>query len=237
MDAYGQDVVPNSPYQYFDASVYHSALYAHTRLMELVAELPDFKFPKLDPLPQEYRVQNRRRYDDKVDVETYATLGGVLLELSNNTFWVRLFPTKEFVEEQGDNVYMPKVKNVKASKETYLPPRKVKAVLAQIMKTWGTVVDSRSDEITELITKAESLVTVGYSANQPATVLLTRGAKVKVSMIHPLRLFKPDVETKISIQDALDLERQSKKVEFLIHPALSDIVTWHRPKTILGNLV
>lgn len=234
-NGYNQEVETTSPSTYYEGGAYHSAFEPYAQFRQALDALPDFKWPKIADLPMEYRnarytYQRQRNNGAAIDA---TTMGGVTLEVTNNTFWVRLFPVKDMAEK--DTVHMPKVKNVKVSKETYLAPRNVNKVLADIKKTWGDVLDARSDEVRDLLTEAERVVTVGYSPNQPATVLLTRGNDVDIPRIHALRNFKAGVETKITIEEAIELEKQTKNVPFLIHPALSDIVSMTKAKPYMGD--
>ncbi len=242
MDNDGRTVEREAPNTYYGAAEYQYALNQYNAFCQTLNTIPDFKFPslaKLDFEPMAYHRNynnNRNAINQNVALTdaNRMTTGGVTVEIANNALWVRLFPVEK-ISKYEDRIHMPKVKNVKVSKENYMPPRTVNKIVKEIEESYGKVLDSRSDAIAPLLKQAEEIVTVGYSANAPATVLLTVGNKVKIRTNNPLSKFKPGVETKISITEALDLEKKVKTVQFLMHPALTDIAGMTKAKTYRGG--
>lgn len=205
--------------------------------------IPEYVKPKLAPRPaqfikdvQEFGRSAARR---QAILNKHATLGGVHVEIVNDQLWVRAFPIVALEEwSSKDNVHrihLPKTRNVKYSVETFFPPRKINSFIEEIRKTWGDCFAAPENEaVVDLLEKAHDVVTVGYSPNQPATVLLTVGSNVKTSRgflrASGLDKYKPNVENKVSLTTALRLQETNPKVEFLIHPALDDIVRMSKAK-------
>lgn len=206
-------------------------------------EIPLYVTPKLEKTPVAFTKDTQefgRSAAKRVAIlPKHSTLGGVHVEIANDQLWVRLFPVSALEEWSSLNnvhrIHLPKTKNVKHSVETYFPPRKINDFIEEIRKTWGDCFEAPADErIVDLLEKTHDVVTVGYSPNQPATVLLTVGSKAKAARAflraNTLDKYKPNVETKVTLATALRLQENNPKVEFLIHPALDDIVRMSKSK-------
>lgn len=77
----------------------------------------------------------------------------------------------------------------------------------------------------DLMRKAESLYTVGYSPGKPAKAYVTRGAHAsKVSMI----ALGPGESKSLSLHQILRSEQNNPQTDFVIHPSLVDIVTMNK---------
>lgn len=205
--------------------------------------IPQYVAPRIEPQRRGF-LEDVREYGRSVARRTamlnrHSTLGGVHVEIVNDQLWVRLFPVAALEAwSSADNIHrihLPKTRNVKYSVETFFPPRKINAFIDELRKTWGDCFAvPENEEIVDLLEKTHDVVTVGYSPNQPATVLLTVGSNVKTSRgflrASGLDKYKQGVENKVSLTTALRLQETNPKVEFLIHPALDDVVRMSKAK-------
>lgn len=249
MEAFRDYNVSSEPANYYDESCPQNALANHTALRQALNAIPAFHLGRFRKLAEPLRVQHayynqynqrgarNQRQDTPMDRKNkYTTLGGVALELSNDMFWVRLFPV-ENLAPFADRIHMPKVRNVRTSKETYFPPRKVNTLLNTIENTWGDMIlDERSDKVVELLEKAKEVVTVGYAPNEPATVVFTKGENVKNLRGNALlNAYRPGEEKTMALTRALKIQEETKGVDFLIHPALTDIVKMVKARPYTGD--
>lgn len=187
-------------------------------------------------VPKEYiTTLNSNRYNrDKSFLNDYKTLGGVDVTIKNDVLWVRLFPTKT-VGQWSDRINMPKVKNVLISSSVYFPPRKILEFMEE-MEDWGkSLWTSESAEVDALLEQTKNVVSVGYSPNQPATVLLYRGVNVRPAPRSRLHNYPIGKEKKVSLDTVLELQQENKKIDFLVHDALSDVFNMSKAKSYMGE--
>jgi hypothetical protein len=192
---------------------------------QYINDLNRYKFLLFPGTSLEYEELNKK----------YAALGAVSLEIKNDMLWVRLLPMTALAE-LCDVIHLPKVRGVRQSISNYFPPRKILQVINELYPTWGeNIFDEQSKDVFDLLEQAKSVVSVGYSANEPATVLICRGENVPAPFGSGLGKFKPNVTVSIPLKKALDLQKANPKINFLVHPALTDIVNMSKAKAYMGE--
>lgn len=165
----------------------------------------------------------------------FSTLGGVSVEYKNGVVWVRVFPHQS-IAILADTIHMPKTRHVRYSHEKYMTPRE----LCKLTKKWSNefgedILDSRSDDVVAIFSKADKAVTVGYQANEPGTVYISVGDEVDMTPRHAMYKYRGKT-TKTALSTALDFSKKySKKIDFFIHPALNDVVNMQNAEKYEGD--
>jgi SNF2 family DNA or RNA helicase len=215
------------------SDVNHTALHG-TRFSRALTALPDFSMPKFrvdktyDDLGKSYNRNNN-------SFKEYFSLGALAVEIKKEILWVRLVPA-ESMKKYGTLVKMPRTEGAGYTNPGALQARKVVKLLSDLSALpKNALLDERSDNILPILEDTKKVITVGYAANEPATVQICRGENVSVYRTSKLAKYKENVETKIPLKDVLDLKNKYKDVDFVIHESLTDIVNMVNSKPYEGE--
>jgi hypothetical protein len=166
----------------------------------------------------------------------YATLGGVAVSLTNDTVWVRLIGSSILANSHGDKIQLPTLPNTRVVKAVAQTPQNVVTLLDGFQRDgYVGLFDTESNPALELLEKAEDAITVGYSPNEPAGVVLTIGKNVTVKKSPFTKTADPGQTKKATLKQVLELKKKNPKAAFFMHPALDDIVNMTKAKPYTGD--
>jgi superfamily II DNA or RNA helicase len=209
-------------YNRYMAGTNHTALQG-TRFLRVLEGIQDFTMPQFKK-DRDYDALGAAYHRSGDRFKKYFSLGAVAVEIKKDILWVRLVPA-ESIKKFGNIIKLPRETGAGYTTPVALQPRKVVKLLKDLsFLPTEAVIDERSDDVLPLLEQTKKVITVGYAPNEPATVQICRGENVEVGRTSRLSKYKVNVESKIPLSDVLNLQTKNKKIDFVIHEGLTDIV-------------
>ena len=170
--------------------------------------------------------------------------------MKNDVFWVKMLTTPNLVGRMEDswqshesfeeffNTGRKKINGPGASTQVssnYHARWEIEPVIDWIntgILTENVWDSENSQKAFDMLDKVKDKYTVGYAPGKPATALIMRGKAMKKS--HGFRL-KAGEHKNLSVKRILEVQQANPDVDFVIHPALLDIVNMNKATDFNDN--